>query len=223
MLAIVMAGCSTALADSLTGQGIATGNAVLWFSGTNATGTFDGTFALTGHLVIADEVIAFTASGWARGSGSGNTSTMDIDAWATFAASGLTVNGEEIVVQGGLTLSGLSAGASDSSSSGTGDFVATIFYGGQIYTAQGSAAGFASGSFVIPADPLSMELAGEGVFELSGELALDPLEGELPVDPTIAASAVEALPWAPEGWPEDLLAELLDILSRIVDSSTSSE
>lgn len=228
MLVIALVGCGAAAADSLEGQGTAAGNAVLWFSGTSATGTFDGTFALSGQLILADGILPFSTSGWARGAGSGDTATMDIEAWATFAARGMTEAGEEIIVQGGLTLSGLTAGASGSSGSGTGDFVATIFIGGQQYTAQGSADGSATGDFVIPADPLSMELAGEGVFALTGELALDaPSSVETAgfdnPDSLLAASMIERLPWDPDTLPEEFYAQLLEILTTIVDISPPSE
>ena len=221
MMVIVVLGSSVAFADSLAGQGTAAGNAVLWFSGTKATGTFDGTFALTGQLMIADESIPFTASGWARGAGSGDTAILDIDAWATFAASGFTEDGREIAVQGGLTLSGLTTGSSDSSGSGTGDFMATIFFDGQHYTAKGTATGSARGDFVIPADPLSMELAGKGTFDLSGELTLDSQEDGVPAGST--NDSMEVLPWTSESWPAELFAELLDILSRVVDTSAPHE
>lgn len=225
MLVIALVWCGAAAADSLEGQGVAAGNAVLWFSGTSATGTFDGTFALSGQLILADEIIPFSASGWARGAGSGDTASMDIDAWATFAAHGVTEAGEEIGVQGGLTLSGLTAGASGSSGSGTGDFVATIFLAGQQYTAQGSADGSATGDFVIPADPLSMELAGEGTFALSGELTLHVASTDetSASDGPIAASIIGQLPWDPNTLSEEFYAQLLEILTTVVEFTPTSE
>ena len=228
MLVIALVWCGAAAADSLEGQGTAAGNAVLWFSGTSATGTFDGTFSLSGQLIFADEIVPFSTSGWARGAGSGDTATMDIDAWATFAARGVTEAGEEIVVQGGLTLSGLTAGASGSAGSGTGNFVATIFLGGQQYTAQGSADGSATGDFVIPADPLSMELAGEGLFALTGDLTLNVTSGDESAtsadpDALLAASMNERLPWDPNTLPEEFYAQLLEILTSIVEVIPPSE
>ena len=232
ILVIVMLWSGAVFADTMDGQGTAVGNAVLWFSGTSASATFEGTFALTGQLILADEVIPFSASGWARGAGSGDTATLDVEAWATFAASGSTESGDEIAVQGGLTLSSLSAGDSGSSGSGTGSFFATVFIGDQQYYVQGSAEGSATGDFVIPKDPLSMELAGDGVFNLSGEITPVPpaAQGEDSSDPDesvpesqVSALVIELLPWDPGTWPEDLLVQLLDILSRIVETSTASE
>jgi len=232
LLFIVMLWSGAAFADSMSGQGTAIGNVVLWFSGTSATATFEGTFALTGQLTLADEVIPFSASGWAQGAGSGDTATLDVEAWAAFAASGSTESGDEIVVQGGLTLSGLSAEASGSSGSGTGDFFATVFIGDQRYYAQGSADGSATGVFVVPEDPLSMELAGDGLFNLSGEMTLvSPVaQGNDLSDPDNSdpesqdnASVIELLPWDPATWPEELLAQLLDVLTRIVESTPATE
>ncbi|MCK4570827.1 hypothetical protein KAT84_02635 [Candidatus Bipolaricaulota bacterium] len=232
ILAIAVLSCGAAYADSMEGQGTASGNVVLWFSGTSATATFEGTFALTGQLLLADAVIPFSASGWTRGSGGGDTATMDIEAWATFAATGLTEAGEQIVVQGGLTLSGLSADASGSSGEGTGAFFATIFIGAQQYHVQGDAAGSAAGAFVIPKDPLSMEMTGDGIFDLSGEMTLvspmpqvedspsaDNPDSERPEDSSVA----ELLPWDTDTWPEELLAELLDILTAIVEIQIPDE
>jgi len=226
VLALAVLCCATAYANSIDTQGTASGNAVLYFSGTSATGTFTSTLVLTGQFTLDDVVIAYSASGWARGSGSGDTATMDIDAQATFAAIGSTEAGEPISVQGGFTLSGLTADDAGSSGSGTGYFFATVFIGDHIYRAQGAAGGSASGAFVIPEDPYSMELAGDAAFSLSGDMTLvsstntaDAPEGEGDADTQqqTIASLVETLPWDMTTWPEDLLAELLDILTNVVE------
>ena len=232
ILVSVMLWSGAAFADTMDGQGTAVGNAVLWFSGTSVTATFEGTFVLTGQLILANAIIPFSASGWTRGAGSGDTATLDVEAWATFAASGSTDGGEKIAVQGGLTLSGLSAEVSGSSGSGTGDFFATVFIDDRQYFIQGSADVSAAGGFVVPKDPLSMELAGDGVFNLSGEMTLvsSAAQGEVSSDPDesvpesqVSSSVIELLPWDPDTWPEELLAQLLNILSRIVETSTASE
>ncbi|MCK5828439.1 hypothetical protein KAH43_07955 [Candidatus Bipolaricaulota bacterium] len=218
LLAIAVLCTAAAHADSMDAQGTASGNAVLYFSGPNVTGTFDSTFVLTGHLNLDERVIAFSASGWARGSGSGDTATLDIDAQATFAAMGITETGENISVQGGLTLTDLTADQTGSSGSGMGAFIATIFLGDRIYRVQGGAEGSASGALVIPEDPYSMELAGGGIFDLSGKLtpvspAADLAEdGDAPAN----ASIIEILPWDTLTWSEELLAELLDILTHVI-------
>lgn len=226
LLAIAVLCCTTAVADSMDARGTASGTLVLYFSGTSATGTFDSSFVLTGTLTLNEVTVGFSASGWARGSGGGDTVTLDIDAQATFAATGSTETGERISVQGGLTLAGLSAGASGSSGSGIGDFFATVFIGDRIYRVQGDAEGSASGGFVIPEDPYSMELAGEGAFDLSGDMTLvspaTPPDAEASADDENAqeqanASLVKVLPWDTSAWPEALLAELLDILMNVVE------
>jgi hypothetical protein len=230
VLVVIVLGCTTAFAETLQGRGTVSGNAVLWYSGTDVTATFDGTFALTGELVLDGDPVLFAASGWARGGGSGNTSTLDVEAWATFAVRGETDAGDEVSVQGGLTLSGLSADTSGSSGSGTGDFFATVFLGDRRYYAQGSATGTATGTFVVPEDPLSMELAGDGDFELSGDIApaADPSSvSPNPDDPNSESQAesslVDLLPWSPESWPDELLSQLLDILTHAIDPSERGE
>ncbi len=221
VLAIVALCCATAFADSMDAEGTGLGNAVLYFSGTSATGTFTSTFNLTGQLNLDGIPIAFSASGWARGSGSGDTVTMDIDAQATFAASGSTETGESISVQGGLTLSGLTAETTDSSGSGTGTFIATVFIGDKTYRVQGDAEGAATGTFVIPEDPYSMELAGDATFSLSGDMTIiaSAEDSAPPADDgeQADASIIEFLPWDTQTWPADLLAELLEILRNVVD------
>ena len=221
VVAIAVLCCATAYADSMDAQGMASGNAVLYFSGTNATGSFMSTFNLTGHLNLDDRVIAFSASGWARGAAGGDTATLDIDAQATFAAAGSTETGEPISIQGGLTLTGLTADEAGSSGSGIGVFIATIFLGDSIYRVQGDAEGSASGVFVLPEDPYSMELAGDGIFDLSGELTPVSLAADLAdtADDNTQddASIIELLPWDTMTWPEDLFAELLEILTNVVE------
>jgi hypothetical protein len=231
MLTIAVLGWGGALcADSLDGQGLASGNVVLRFSGTKATATFNGAFSLTGHLVLEGSVSPFSASGWASGTGKGDTATMTMEAWATFVALGSTLEGEAIAVQGGLTLSGASADTGGSTGSGIGAFFATVFIGERRYHAQGSADGTASGAFVVPADPLTMELAGDGFFSLSGKMALVPnATDNCPAsettrdEPTSDPSLVELLPWDPQAWPEDLLAKLLSILTKIAEPSEAPD
>lgn len=216
-LAIALLCSATTYAGSMDAQGTASGNAVLYFSGTSATGTFISTFILAGHLNLDDQVIAFSASGWARGSGGGDTATLDIDAQATFAATGMTEVGEHISVQGGLTLTGLSSDEAGSSGSGIGAFIATVFLGNSMYRVQGTAEGSASGAFVIPEDPYSMELSGEGIFDLSGELSPVSLTANSADAAEANASIIDILPWDTQAWPDDLLAELLEILSNLVE------
>lgn len=220
VLAIAVLCCATAYSDSMEAQGTASGNVILYFSGTSATGTFTSTLVLTGQFTLDDAIVTFTASGWARGSGSGDTVTLDLDAQATFAVTGSTETGERISIQGGLTLAGLTAGDAGSSGSGVGDFFATVFIGDRTYRVQGDAEGSASGAFVIPEDPYSMELAGEAAFNLSGSMMLvSPTNAEGDAEPQQQedASVIEALPWDTTTWPEDLLAELLEILTNVVE------
>ncbi len=231
-LAIVSLGLIAGSAESFQGQGSASGHVVLWFSGTDVTATFNGTFTLTGQIVLDGESTPFTASGWARGEGVGNSSTLDIEAWATFAARGQTEAGEDVSVQGGISVAGSSANPSSSSAAGTGAFFATVFLEGSQYHAEGTAQGSGSGSLVVPEDPLSMEMAGTIAFSLTGNLVLVPTDPSCMDTPTsppsdLAPQEDEALigllPWDTQAWPNKLLTQLLDILTRTVDPSVPPE
>jgi len=207
-------------AGTLEGQGTADATAVLYFAGTQVTGTLDGTFTLTGRLVLDDEPIPFTAAGWTTGEGEGDTATLDVKAWATFAVRGTTEDGQSLVVQGGLTLSSLTADATGTAGSGSGTFFATVFLDGQQYHAQGSAEGSASGGFVPPEDPYSMELKGHGSFTLIGTLALVAADDEQADEPDSTfeqaqASLAAELPWDEGAWPEALMAQLLQLLAQV--------
>jgi len=208
-----------ATAGTLEGRGTADATAVLYFAGTQVTGTLNGTFSLTGQLVLEDEPVPFTAAGWTTGEGEGDTATLDVNAWATFAVRGTTDDGRSLVVQGGLSLSSLTADATGTAGSGAGTFFATIFLDGQQYRAHGNAEGSASGGFVPPEDPYSMELKGQGSFTLTGTLALVPsgeeeTASDSPSEQTHASLAA-ALPWDEGAWPEALMAQLLQLLAQV--------
>jgi hypothetical protein len=231
-LAIVSLGFIAGSAESFQGQGSASGHVILWFSGTDVTATFNGTFTLTGQLVLNGESKPFTASGWARGEGVGNSSTLDIEAWATFAARGQTEAGEDVSVQGGISVAGSSANPSSSSAAGEGVFFATVFFEGSQYHAEGTAQGSGSGSLVVPEDPLSMELAGAIAFTLTGSLAPVSTEPSCLDTPTSPPSELEPqedealiglLPWDTQAWPNKLLTQLLEILTHAVDPSVPPE
>ncbi len=219
LLLILLLASLPATAGSLEGQGTASAKAVLYFAGTHAIGTLDGTFELNGQLTLETETIPFSASGWVQGEGEGETDTLDVEAWATFAVRGATEDGRDLAVQGGLTLSGLSASSSSTSGSGTGTFFATVFIDGEQYYTQGDAKGSATGGFVPPEDPYSMELAGQGTFSLTGTLEIVPAESSDPEksSPNAAEdepSIASVLPWESDAWPEGLLAQLLHILTH---------
>lgn len=220
LLFLVMLICVPVAAGSLQADGSADATAVLYFAGTHATGTLEGTFTLTGQMTLEEEIVPFSACGWARGEGAGDTATLDAEAWATFAVQGTTEGGRLLSVQGGVTLTSLSAGSSDTSGSGTGTFFATVFFDGRQYHAEGSAQGSATGTFVPPEDPYSMELEGRGTFSLEGTLTLVPTDSDDTSETPARAedSVASALPWETDSWPEELLAQLLHILSNELQS-----
>jgi hypothetical protein len=110
-----------------------------------------------------------------------------------FTAEGKTESGTPLTIQGGISVDGLEVATTTSTSGqGHGRFYFLITMVGGRWTVEGDATGSASGSFVVPDDPVSMQLAGAGTFTLSGEV--------LPWSPSAGAVYPE--------WPAKLLAEL---------------
>jgi len=211
--------CLAALGEgTIQAEGVGTGEAVLWFAGTKVTAEFLGDFQLSGTLTLDGESFGFSASGWARGDGDADTTTLSLSAWITFSAKGTTDTGSVIRVHGGMTPNSvdtdISGGAMGSAS---GDFLATVFLDGEPIYVSGTAEGSASGGFVPPDDPLTMQVEGQAIFSMQGTVisaATSSAEeeaqgsGEADTDGDVS----ELLPWEPETWPEDLLNELLTIL-----------
>jgi hypothetical protein len=95
-------------------------------------------------------------------------------------------------LEGGISVDVLDPATSSSSGQGTGRFFLLITTPDGRWMVEGEAIGSATGAFVVPADPNTMELDGAGSFSLSGT--------PQPWMPTPGT----ALP----DWPAKLLAEL---------------
>jgi hypothetical protein len=162
--------CSLA-ADAFRADADATGTVVLWFLGQDVTADVLADVTLSGTLLLDGVATPFTVSGHATGSGTGNLNTLAVDAMIVFTAEGKTESGTALTIQGGISVDGLDAATTSSTSvQGRGRFYFLITTTGGRWTAEGDAAGSASGSFVVPNDPLSMQMAGAGAFALSGEI-----------------------------------------------------
>ncbi len=201
---------STSFAQpSIDAQGIADGKTVLWFSGTQVTVKIVSGFSIEGSLELEGETIHFTAEGSAYGEGIGDSSTLMMDVWLILEATGVTADGTPISIRGGM------AGSSEDADltgnvlgSATGPFFAVVTLGAESFRAIGSGEGSASGAFVAPEVPQTMQINGVATYHLTGDLVAD----DQPTDEDAAPDYLAHLPWDPESWPAELLALFLDVL-----------
>jgi hypothetical protein len=192
-LLLALGSCCAFAAETFHAEADAAGTVVLWFLGQDVTADVSAHVILSGTLLLDGVATPFTVSGHATGAGAGNLTTLAVDAIIAFTAEGATESGIPLTLQGGISVDGLDAAATTSTSGqGHGRFYFLITTADGRWTVDGDATGGASGDFVVPDDPLSMQMRGAGTFTLSGEVqSWSPLAGTV----------------YPE-WPAELLAEL---------------
>ena len=219
--AVAMLFALTAFAQSaIDAEGVATGKTVLWFYGTELTVLIESDFEVNGSLVIDGRIVPFTASGTAFGEGSGDSAALTLDVWLIMEAVGTTEGGEPILIRGGMAGSSVDANISGGAlGSAVGPFFLVVTFGADSYRAQGTAEGSAAGSFVVPDDPLTMQVEGTGTYILVGDLVSDVLPAEADAGPSVHATY---LPWSAETWPPDLFATLLALLDGVPCESTGA-
>ncbi len=204
--------------STLDATGEADGKTVLWFSGTEVTALIESDFTVTGSLTIGGQCVGFSATGLARGEGFGDSALLTLDVWLLFEAEGETDEGIPIALRGGM------AGSSDNTDlaasamgSASGPFLFIVSLGDSPYRAVGTAEGSAAGAFVVPDDPLTMQMEGIGTYAMAGELiALDPVPDE-------ATDILAHLPWDPAIWPEELYADLIDLLNGVPGDESEAD
>lgn len=190
-LALCMA-AHAAADDGLTAEAEGTGRAVLGFLGPEVSVDVRARVTLSGVLTVGDIAVRFSAEANAVGSGKGNSSTLEAAGWVALRGEGTTEAGAALTLTGGISVDALAPGASSTGGEGTGRFYLLLSTATDRWVIEGEARGSATGAFVPPADPHTMEVAGEGAFTLSGE-----------------ARPWSALPGADlPAWPAMLLAEL---------------
>ncbi len=212
-LAIILIAVPVLAQTSFTGSGDFSGTAVLWFAGTDVTAKFTGQLSLSGSVTLDGQTFRFTAKGVTRGSGEGDSSTMEGVAWGVFTLTGRTETGEEIEIRGGVTGDAGSFTFSSDTTAGAGsaEFFALIIVGDEKIEAAGRVDGEASGGFVPPDDPYTMQIEGTGTMNFHTSSAVPA------GDPT---TVEKRLPWKLSTWPADLRAELLSLLG---DKKSASE
>lgn len=190
--------------EAFHADGTSEGQTVLWFYGSRVETTFDGALELAGTLQIGEDQLAFTSSGTSYGRGIADTGTLAATLWIIFQTTGALDSGEPLTLRGGMHVLGENADINTLSlGAGPGTFFLIADLMGESYWISGTLSSTASGAFVPPDDPLTMQVAGTGTFTFEGGL----LE--------VSDALVEQLPWDPEGWPLDHLEALLAVLLGI--------
>jgi len=202
LLATLLAFSSNAQ-SRIDAEGMADGKTVLWFSGTKVTALIESDLSFAGSLDIDGASVHFTALGAAVGEGVGDSAAMTLDVWLLFDVTGGTNDGVPIELRGAMVGSSEDTDLSSSAlGSAAGPFLVLVALGADTYLAVGTAEGSAAGTFVVPDDPLTMQMEGTGTYALAGDLILldDSVER---TDPLGYA------PWDAAVWPVNLYAELL--------------
>jgi hypothetical protein len=206
----VLFACTSLARSGFDAEGVATGKTVLWFSGREVTALIESDFSLDGSIEIEGRTIAFGARGTAFGEATGDSASMTLDVWIVIEAVGATADGEPVSLRGGM------AGSSEDSNlaasalgSAAGPFFFVFALGTDSYRAVGTADGSAAGAFVVPDDPLTMQMEGIGTYTLVGDLVMAsaPPDGE-----SGQSDYLDHVPWDPASWPPELFARLLALL-----------
>jgi len=205
ILVVLLSAWVVAAESHIDATGEADGKTVLWFTGAQVTVQVESAFAVAGSLDLEGDRVAFTAAGTAWGEGAGDSATLQLDLWLLFDAAGETERGVPIRLRGGMAGSSRDTDpAVGEIGSASGPFFLLVLHGTETYRALGTANGSASGAFVVPDDPLTMQMEGIASYTLRGDLVLQ----EPPPDP---ASDL-GFPWDSASWPPGLFDELLDLL-----------
>jgi hypothetical protein len=179
-------------ADSFYADAGATGTVVLWFLGQEVTADVRADVTISGTLLVNGVATSFSVTANAAGSGTGNLNSLTVDAWVIFDGQGKTESELPLTITGGMSVDALDPATTSTSGQGRGHFYFLIAAPDGRWIVEGDAVGGASGSFVVPDDPLTMQMTGFGSFTLSGEpRAWTPAENVAFPD-----------------WPTRLLAEL---------------
>jgi len=217
LVCVVLFGIAGSAQGTFEADGTGTGSAVLWFAGTKVTAELAGDVSFAGSMILDGEAVAFQVTGTAEAAGVGDSAALALDAWIAVSAEGTTDDGTPIALRGGISISSADADLSGTAvGSAEGLFFFTITYADAEYEASGVAEGTATGAFVVPDDPMTMQVEGTALFSLSGDVS--PLH----VADEGAGLDLEAkLPWEAGSWPGDILAELYRILGIPVEDEES--
>ncbi len=197
---------------SFHAEGTTDGQTVLWFYGSRVETTFDGTLELTGTLQVGEDQLTFTSSGTSYGLGVADTGTLAATLWIILQATGTFDSGESFTLRGGIDVLGEGADINTLSlGAGPGTFFLIADLSEDSLWISGTISSTASGAFVPPDDPLTMQIEGTGVFSFEGDF----LE--------TSDALIERLPWDPEGWPIEHHEALLALLLRVEHNAAAEQ
>ena len=192
-------------------EGVTEGATVLWFLGTEITIEVYGESSFAMTLTVDGEPVNLFTEGTTFGWGIGDSRSLETTMWILFDSVGTTTDGAPVAARGGLRMVGdevdfdaLSLGA------GSGMFILILEVGEDSHVVTGSLTATATGQFVPPDQPGTMQVDGGGTFVLAGHPSV------LPED------LASALPWSPEEWPDDHRAQLLALLEGIAYDEPAS-
>jgi len=199
--------------DSFHADGMSAGQTVLWFYGSRVDTTLDGTLELDGKLQIGNKQLPFTTSGTSYGVGIGDIGTLEATLWILFQTSGVLDSGELISLRGGIYVLGEEADLNTLSlGAGTGTFfLIADLPEEETHWISGTLTTIASGDFVAPADPVTMQIDGTATFIFEGELL--EASGEL----------IEQLPWDSASWPIETHEALLALLAGLESEEATEQ
>jgi hypothetical protein len=190
----------------LDASGEGEGGTVLYFNGPLTTAVLTATLALEGRLGDVQSQ-SFQVLGKLDAVGEAELSTLKGNLWGTLSALGTTADGRALELRGGLFV-GSEDAKIDLAGTNTfsGRFYLSIRLGDVPYEATGTFQGSAVGVYVVPDDPMTMQLDGTAELALSGEA----------VQVAVAADGVPSvgpLPWDLSTWPEEVAERLTALLS----------
>lgn len=214
-LCVLLFGFSIVAQGTIDAEGSSTVTTVLWFYQTEVTLKTSGALSITGRFNLNDETLTFSADGVTFGAGISNMETLATQAWNFFAASGSIENGTPVSIRGGTTISSSEADLTTCSlGSGTGDFFFVLESLDRRLYVRGNAEGTATGTFVVPDEPSTMQIEGTGTFAFQGEVLAEDVATGLDSEDALLLQ----FPWDPSTWPEELRTQLVNlILNRTPD------
>lgn len=206
VVAVALTVTAGAAGTRIEASGRGDGTTVLHFSGPITTATLTATLAMKGSWA-EEAALPFQVQGSLDAIGESELSTLKGNLWGTLSAFGTMADGRALELRGGLFVASQDAKIDLSGTSTfSGRFYLSIRLGGVPYEATGTFQGLAVGVYVVPDDPMTMQLDGTAELALSGEAIQVPVAAD-------GVPSVGPLPWDLSTWPEEVAKRLTALLS----------